>query len=272
MVGVNLIAVLIVAYVSILLISAVGTNVSTWWALACAINPSLLIAIRLDLAEPLTIALSLTGLLFYMKRHIAWTTLALGAAMLTREVTILFLLPLFVAEIRLHRLRHALTLALAAIPYLLWQFVLWRVCGHASAEGSKGNFDTPLAGISGIAVSALHTTWRVFLERQAAILCIAVLVGVAFVVFAIDIWKRPDIFAGIGLAHAGGALLAGSAIWVGYEGAARVFGGLYPMIVLASARRRTLARALLVFGMVLMIALTIGGGLASPSRPYYLTP
>ncbi len=272
MVGVNVVAVLIVAYVSILLTSAIGTNISDWWALACAVNPSLLLAVRLDLAEPLTMALSLSGLLFYLKRRIGWATLVLGAAILTREVAFLFVLPLFVAEICLHRFRHAFVLALTAIPYLLWQSVLWQICGHVGVEGSKGNFDTPLTGIRIITTSAWHTPWRVVLGQQAATLCIATLVGVAFVVFAMDLRKRPDILVGIGLVHAGAALLAGPAIWVGYEGAARVFGGLYPTIIFAFTRRHTPARATLVFGTMLMIALTIGGGLASPSRPYYLTP
>jgi len=89
MVGVNIIAVLAVAYHSGLIILLWGKGTSVWWALACAVNPGLLIAVQEGLAEPLTIALSLLGLLLYMRQRVAWAALAFAAALLTREVAVL---------------------------------------------------------------------------------------------------------------------------------------------------------------------------------------
>jgi len=59
MVGVNLAAVLCVAYLSGLIIRDVSERkTSVWWALACAINPMLIIGVQYDLGEPLMVALS----------------------------------------------------------------------------------------------------------------------------------------------------------------------------------------------------------------------
>src|SRR5207244_2006650 len=175
----------VVAYLSGLIILLYGEGASVWWALACAVNPSLIIGVQADLAEPMAMALSLAGLLLYLRKRVGWTALALAAALLTREVAILFVVPLLAAEIGARHLRRALALLMAVVPYLVWQVVLWRVFGQAGVGMSKGNFDLPFIGLRAVVAAAHHTSLRSALVHQGSVLALAVLVGLALVVAAV---------------------------------------------------------------------------------------
>src|SRR5262249_47991778 len=98
MVAVNIASVIVVALLSAYLLTLLPPAMSPWWALACAINPSLLVAVELDLAEPLTLALPLAGLLLYLRGRIIAAAIVFAAALLTREVAILMLIPVILVE------------------------------------------------------------------------------------------------------------------------------------------------------------------------------
>lgn len=272
MLGVNLVAVLVLAYLSALLVFMTTTRTRIWWTLACVINPSIIIAVHLDLAEPFALTLSLAGLIFYLRQRIACAALLFSAALLTREVAILFVLPLLLAEINARRFRYALMLAASIIPFLLWQIILWRICGQFGVTASKGNFDIPLKGILAVVAAAHHASFRDAIAHQGSILVIAIFVGVASIVAVVQARRQYDPIIGIMIAHAVAALFAGPAIWIGFEGAARVFGGLYPLTILAFARRGSLTLGALAVGVCALTLLTIMGIAFSPIRPYYVTP
>lgn len=273
MVGVNIIAVLAVAYLSGLIILLWGKGTSVWWALACAVNPGLLIAVQGDLAEPLTIALSLWGLLLYMRQRIAWAALAFAAALLTREVAVLFIAPLVIAEVMARRWRGAVALVLAGVPYLLWQVILAATFGHVGAQGSQGNFTLPLVGIGAVITEAGHNSLRGALVHQGSILAVVVLVVATLVVALVQVRRRYDIVSGGLLAHGLAALFAGPGIWIAYTSAARVFGGIYPLTVFGFAQQRGRMFYLLVIANVLLTLFTFIRLIAiSPTLPYYVTP
>jgi hypothetical protein len=273
MVGVNVVAVLVVAYLSSLILLMYGEGANIWWALACAVNPSLIIGVQADLAEPMSMALSLAGLLLYLRQRVGWTAAALAAALLTREVTILFVIPLLAAEIGARRFGRVLALAMAVVPYLVWQAVLWRTFREAAAGTSQDNFGLPFMGIRAVVAAARHASLRNALIHQGSVLALAVLVCIALVVAAVLAWRRYDVILGGVLAHGTAALLAAPVIWIAYASAARVFGGLFPLAVFAYARHRTSALALLVGGIVLLTLFTFVRLVAiSPTLPYYVTP
>jgi hypothetical protein len=273
MVGINLVAVMLVAYLSGRLIALLGKGASVWWALASAVNPSLIIGVQADLAEPLTMALSLAGLLLYLRQRVGWAVVALAAALLTREVAFLFIAPLVVAEIAARRVRRGLALVMAVVPYLVWQLVLIGVFGHAGTTSSQANFGAPLAGIRVVVKEARDASLRNALIHEGSILVLVVLVGIAVIVAALDVYRRYDVVLGVILAHGVAALFAGPGIWMAYASAARVFGGLFPLGVFAYARHRTPAYGLLVGGIVLLTLFTFVRLVAiSPALPYYVTP
>jgi hypothetical protein len=270
---VNLGAVVALALLCLAILRAIAPRASPWWTLPCAITPSLLLGVQLDLSEPLAFALAFAGLLALLKDRVAWATLALAAALLTREVTILFVLAGLVALVQRRRWRDALVLCASVLPYGLWQLVLrWRL-GQTGASGTGGNFGAPFEGIASVLSAAVASPRRAALLHQGPTLVIIVLVLLA-IVAGIQLWRvsSSPIAAALVL-HGVAALFASGAIWLAYASAARVFGAIYPLVILAHARRPTRLTALLT---ILVIALTLLA-FARPSglggaRPYILTP
>jgi hypothetical protein len=218
-------------------------------------------------------ALSLAGLLLYLRRRVVWAAVALAAALLTREVAILFIAPLVVAEIAARQVRRGFALVAAVVPYLVWQLVLLGVFGHAGTASSQANFGAPLEGIQAVVTEARHASLRNALIHEGSILVMVVLIGIAVIVATLGIYRRYDVVLGAILAHGVAALFARPGIWAAYASAARVFGGLFPLGVFAYARHRTPAYGLLVGGIVLLTLFTFVRLVAiSPALPYYVTP
>ncbi len=273
MLGVNLAAVLLVAYLSAQIIALYGEGASVWWALVCALNPGLLIGVQLDLAEPLALALALAGLLLYLRRKIGWAALLFALAMLTREVAVLFLAPILVAEVAARRIRSTVALALAVVPYLAWQAILLRAFGRAGAGTSQSDFGPPLAGVRAVLAAARPGPLRSALTHQGSVLAVVVLVGAALVVSAAYAVRRYDAVIGGILAHGVAAIFAGPAIWIAFNSAARVFCGIYPLTVFAASRHHNVVFRLLALGTALLSLITLYRIVAvTPTVPYYVTP
>jgi hypothetical protein len=270
---VNIAAVLGVAYLSGLILLQLGGGTSPWWALASAINPMLITGDEYDLAEPLVTAISLLALLLYLRQRFVAATLALAVALLTREVAILFLLPSMFAELGARRLRRTASLALSVVPYVIWEAVLARAFGRTGTSTSTGNLDLPFVGISAMLQEARHSSLRAALIHQGSIIAVLIFIIAALIIAAVAIRKRYDVLVGGVIVHAIAALFGGTAIWVAYASAARVFGGIYPFTVFAFARRRTPAFAALVVGGILIALFTfLRLVVINPALPYYITP
>ncbi len=273
MVAVNIASVIAVAILSAYIIIWLAPEMNPWWALACAINPSLLAAVELDLAEPLTLALSLAGLLLYLRRRIIMAAIVFAAAILTREVAILMLIPLVMAEIRARATGNTLILLLAIAPYLLWQVVLGSAFGRSGLSTSEGNFTLPFAGIRAVISAARGQPIRQAVIHQGPVLALAVFMLLALGVAAWRLVRHYDIFdAGIAV-HSLAALFAAPVIWIAYSSAARVFGGLFPLTIFAYARQRSTALALIVGCSLLLTAFAVARTVAiTPAVPFYVTP
>ncbi len=273
MVGVNIIAAMLVGVLSALLIAYYGRGTSVWWALACALSPGLLLGVRFDLTEPLMLALSLGALLLYLRGRIAWSALLFAAALLTREAAILFLLPALAAQMIGRRAARAVVLAASVVPYLAWQVMLTVTLGGSGAAGSRSNFSAPLAGIAAVISAARHASPRNALVHQGSILAVALLTVAALIVAGLQVRRRPDVVVGGMLAHGVAALFGAAGIWIAYTSAARVFGGLFILVILGFARYRTPAFSLLAGGAIVLSCITIINIVfLSPIQPYYLTP
>jgi hypothetical protein len=115
---------------------------SPWFALIYGLFPGLLLALALDLTEPLGYALAAAGITILdgrSRRRLMWAGLAFGLAGLARQTTLVFPLGCAIAmglgwgdrdgeartEAARSRWRRAGGLAaLAVAPYLLWELVL----------------------------------------------------------------------------------------------------------------------------------------------------
>ena len=93
---------------------------SGWIGLFVALSPGLIIAASNDLAEPLAVALLLSGLALYLRRHAPPTWICFALLPLAKEQ--LILVPLAIAGYELHAMRPALAtrFAAAVLPALVW--------------------------------------------------------------------------------------------------------------------------------------------------------
>lgn len=274
MLGVNLAAVMAIALLAGAIIRWYAPGASPWWALACAVNPALIIGVRNDLVEPLLTALALGGLLLYLRGRIAWAALVFAAFLLTREVGVLFLVPLLVAELIARRPRRLVALALSVAPYLIWERVVARVIGHSSTVTVEHNFQPLLVGMRLVLADLPHApAW----ERMhiPAIVAAMALVVAALAVAAWQARRRYDVVIGGIIVHCVAALFGGYVIWQGYRSAPRVFGGLYPLLIFAYLlyRRRNRGFApLVLLVMLLTVYVFLTQVVLAPTQHYYVTP
>jgi hypothetical protein len=127
-----------------------------------------------DLAEPLAYALVAAALLLWRAERPWPAAVLLLAATLTKEAAILFTAAVC-AHLLLHgRLRAlGLVLAIAVLPYALWQLALWRIFGQSGMAGTDRPLLLPFAGLRHV------STVRQLIETLPAVvipalLCLAV--------------------------------------------------------------------------------------------------
>ena len=122
-------------------------NINPWYALVYGLWVGFVLAVRLDLPEPLAYGLVAAALLAVDdKRHVlAWVLLAL--AIFTKDVVLPFAGALGLIYLWRREWRRALGLAVVAgLPFAIFQFWLWQVFG-APGLGSGGAYATPFEWI-----------------------------------------------------------------------------------------------------------------------------
>ena len=104
---------------------ATRTRASLWWALVPALWVGTLMSVRLDLNEPLAIALSLLGLAFYLQERYILGAILFAVAGLTKDVGLVLAGGLFLYEITQRQWWRGIRLALIAVlPFVLWLIFL----------------------------------------------------------------------------------------------------------------------------------------------------
>jgi hypothetical protein len=119
-----------------------GWGVNRWYALVYGLWAGSVLAVRLDLPEPLAYGLAATALLagLHGRRPLSWFLYAL--ALFAKEVVILFIFAQILADLLHRRWKPALGLGLVSVlPYGLFQFWLLKVFGEAGI-GSGGAMAT----------------------------------------------------------------------------------------------------------------------------------
>jgi hypothetical protein len=122
------------------------TGTSRWYALVYGLYGGQLVALRTNLAEPLSQALVMVAILAWSRERRGLSALAFAAAALTKETTLVFLAAYGLACLAERQWRGTLALGLAALPFLAWQALLWRWLG-TPGFGSGGAGATPFTPI-----------------------------------------------------------------------------------------------------------------------------
>ena len=147
MMAVNLLAAVAGCFVLGELLARRG--VSRWLALAFALSFGYLLAIRLDLLEPLTFTLALLGWLAYETGRPRSAIVLFALAGLTKEVGLMFPAALILWEFFRRNWRHALAILLGSFgPYAVWYVILYLIFGRSQVMTLQSSLVLiPFAGI-----------------------------------------------------------------------------------------------------------------------------
>jgi hypothetical protein len=127
-------------------------HVNPWYALTYGLWVGFGLAVRLDLPESLTFALVLIGIYFLLKEDIFFSSLAMGAAVFSKEVAILFIFAVGFHLI-LNRVwrEFCYFIAIAILPYTffqIWLFYTFGSFGIGSGGAMATSFElVPLMGL-----------------------------------------------------------------------------------------------------------------------------
>jgi hypothetical protein len=117
---------------------------SRWYALAYGLYGGQLLALRTDLNEPLAQALVMVAMLAWAKERRWLAVLAFSAAALAKETALVFLAAYILYTLHRRAWRWSVALAASAIPFALYQLLLWRWLGDFGV-GSGGAGATPFS-------------------------------------------------------------------------------------------------------------------------------
>ena len=155
-----LITVLLVAQLSI------AAGASRWLGVAAGLFCGEVVGLIRDLADPYAVMWTVLAVYLLRKGRPLWSAVAVAAAVLTREQLVLVLPLLCLALLADRRWRTAaLFLAIALLPFALWQLVLYRLFGRfgltESAAATHG-IALPFRGLLENAGSAYFVSTVVF--------------------------------------------------------------------------------------------------------------
>jgi hypothetical protein len=124
----------------------VELGASRWYALAYGLYGSQLVGLRTDLNEPLAHALVQVAILVWMRRRLLWTILFFSLAALTKEVALLFLAGFVIYSFIKREWVWTVGLSAAALPYLVYQIILWFWLGDFGFSTGQPFHLLPLGG------------------------------------------------------------------------------------------------------------------------------
>jgi hypothetical protein len=161
-----------------------GWGVSRWYAMVYGLWVGFVLAVRLDLPEPLAYALVAGAILATLRGRSGLGWLLYGLALFAKEVTVLFIAAQLIDNLYQRRWRSALGLVLVAlVPYVLFQAWLWSAFGQLGI-GSGGAMATPFE------LFPFMGLWRIGVYSLMYLLAILVVIGPSIAFPALwGVWK-----------------------------------------------------------------------------------
>ncbi len=214
-------------------------NQSKWLALVYGLWVGFLLALRLDLPEPLAYAFIIFAIFAQQKGKKGWSWLFYGLAIFTKEVTIFFILAQILHDLLNKRWKVVIGLSLTAIlPFAIFQFWLFQNFGTFGI-GSGGELATSFEWIPFMGIFRIGEFSMLFL---AAIL----LIYIPAIIFPVGwaIWKTVKLWIKGKLDYFSIALFLNAIILVFIpfstyrepNGTLRLLGGLILSLLLFAAK------------------------------------
>lgn len=212
---------------------------SPLWSLFYGLSPPLIMSLQYDLPSPLGMFLVLASVYYYIDRKIFWTAAFMSLAFLTREDSIMALIPMAIWDYQNTRsLRRSAVLVSSVTPFFAWQAYVTSRLGALPLSTSVEvlNF-IPFTGIVWYLKSIRPSGVADMLRPMSAAVIFVYFMAVAFMVGS-ALRTRRDLFYYI---VAGYCLLVPFTVmsqWDNYNGLLRMFFGFFPFLVLSYAVER----------------------------------
>ncbi len=158
-------------------------RMNRWYALTYGLYAGQLMAVRLDLNEPLSYALVQAAILAAERRRWRWTVPLFALAVLARETALVFVAGYLLSLLLRRDWRRFAGLALGAgLPFLAWQAVLWTWFGRpglgSGGEGATGWEILPFRGLLSVAA----------IDLRALALLALVMIPLAIIPALLSLW------------------------------------------------------------------------------------
>lgn len=155
-------------------------GVNPWYALVYGLWVGFLLALIVDLPEPLAYAMVALGWLARTRRKILLSAVLFGLALFSREVSVLFVAAAWVADFHNKEWRSFRSIAtLALLPFALFQVWLYRVFGQLGIA-SGGDMATPFEWIPFMGLWRIaEASWN-YLLAMLVVFAPAILLPVAW--------------------------------------------------------------------------------------------
>lgn len=255
-------------------------GLSPWWAIVFPLNVGMMSCVLTTLTEPSFLFFSALAFVFWVRKRHGWGAFFLAVAMLAREITILFILPLFVWCLWHRRWRSALYLCLTAIPFAAYQYNLYLQTGQCLLLAStERNLGLPLMGIIEMAAQLPKYAHQGFygLLKYINFIPIVILLGYLAYEGAIQLYKqikekwnlRPFTLLLWAQIMLGSMIYVGG--WESITGMGRVISGIFLLLPFAWSEEEWNQRWGLTLVTLLLTAMGIARLFIAHPHPYHIT-
>ena len=235
---VNLIALAAGMYFFILILKQYSLH--PMWSLFYGLAPSSIMTIQYNLPSPVSIALIIIAIYFYINKNIILTTVFMALSFLTREDSIVVLLPLLFWDYQCNkRFSRIFLLASCLIPFFLWQLFIAIKLGNMPVATSKEVISfIPFSGIMGYIKTIEFENIKQFGKQISLFIVFLYLITIAVIVMKRLLSTRHLFYYVIVtyfllLAVSVPSQVEGYNDKFEYSGVLRIFYGIFPFLVLS---------------------------------------
>ncbi|MBI5970625.1 MAG: hypothetical protein HY884_05675 [Deltaproteobacteria bacterium] len=210
---------------------------SSYWSFFYGLAPPSIMTIQYDLPSPLSIALIVSAVYFYVvKKSLVVTAVFMALAFLTREDSVMALIPMLVWDYQKEKKFSRIAVLLSAlVPFFLWQFFIAYRLGDLPAGASATVINPiPFYGIvsyfGGVEFSGVRDFFKI-------LSCFVVLIffAVTAVAGAAALREKRAFFLYVVAAYVLLVPFTVSSQWDNFNGLLRMFYGIFPFLVLSFA-------------------------------------
>lgn len=234
---VNLWALAIGMYFLILILKQYSVN--PMWSLFYGLSPSSIMTIQYDLPSPLSIALIIAAIYFYINRNLILTVVFMALSFLTREDSIVVFIPLLIWDYQCKRQFKRIVLLMSClIPFFLWQLFVTAKLGNAPMTTSAEAISfIPFSGVIGyIKTIEFHDIKQI--GRQLSTLVVFSYFAILSIIIARKSLSLRHLFYYVVAAYCLLAVFTVPSQWDNYNGLLRMFYGLFPFLILSFCLER----------------------------------